>query len=55
MNKPIGFNRVKPIIDGITGVLILLVVVGLPVVGWSYHIGDENFDKVQVVTNLHQI
>ena len=37
MKQPIEFNGVKPIIDGITGVLVLFVVVGLPVVGWFCH------------------
>jgi hypothetical protein len=41
MKQPIEFNGEKPIIDGITGVLILFVVVGLPVVGWLYHMGDN--------------
>jgi len=30
----VGYNGIRPIFDGITGVLILFVVVGLPVVGW---------------------
>ena len=29
--------RVKPAVDLFTGVLILYVVVGLPVVGWFYY------------------
>ena len=37
MKQPIEFNGVKPIIDGITGVLVLFVVVGLPTVGWFYN------------------
>mgnify|MGYP005633166597 FL=1 len=38
MKQPIEFNGVKPVIDGITGVLVLFVVVGLPVLGWFYNI-----------------
>ena len=38
MKQPIEFNGVKPVIDGIAGVLVLFVVVGLPVLGWFYNI-----------------
>ena len=31
--------KVRPIVDGITGVLVLSMVVGLPLVGWFYHCG----------------
>ena len=43
MKQPIEFNSVKPVIDGITGVLVLFVVVGLPVLGWFYHIWSATF------------
>ena len=38
MKQPIELNGVKPVIDGIAGVLVLFVVVGLPVLGWFYNI-----------------
>ena len=31
--------KVKPIVDGITGILVLSMVAGLPLVGWFYHRG----------------
>ena len=31
--------KVKPIVDGITGILVLSMVAGLPLVGWLYHRG----------------
>ena len=37
MTQPIEFSGIRPFVDGITGVLILYVVVGLPVVGWFYY------------------
>ena len=45
-------HRVKPILDCITGVLVLSMVVGLPVVGWFYHRGVLPFWVTVVLGTL---
>ena len=46
------YPKVKPIVDCITGVLILSMVVGLIVTGWSYHHGMLPFWATLVLGTL---
>ena len=43
---------VKPVVDGVTGLLILTMVVGLPFVGWFYHRGMLPFWVTVVLSTL---
>ncbi|SVC57188.1 uncharacterized protein METZ01_LOCUS310042, partial [marine metagenome] len=52
MTQPIEFSGIRPFVDGITGILILSMVVGLPVVGWFYYNGTLPFWMAVVLGTL---
>ena len=51
MAQPIKFPGIRPFVDGITGILILSMVVGLPVVGWFYYNGTLPFWRKNDIGN----
>ncbi len=52
MTQPIEFSGIRPFVDGITGILIFSMVVGLPVVGWFYYNGTLSFWMAVVLGTL---